>query len=146
MFIRSRVAHPSAIRNALAMPSILVRLERPHMEELFRRFRTLEPAPMVPRPAGGAAAPMAEPDDDVYFDPSEDLDHFVRRCIGTVTELEDFQQHGGTVLLAYPDGSMRVVSIDLRRDGMSLSERALEPPPIFRTDYRRRRRGWRSWL
>jgi hypothetical protein len=130
-----------------AKPSILVQLEPPHMEELIRRFGTLQRT-FVPRAAGGAAAPVAAlvADDDVYFDPSQQLDHWVHRCIGTVTELEDFEQHGGAVLLAYPDGSMRVIRIGSRLDGMSLSERPLEPPPILRADYRRRRRGWRPWL
>jgi hypothetical protein len=121
------------------MPSILVRLELPHMQELFRRFGPLErieeqlPTEVVP-------------DGDVFFDPGQYLDRWVHRCIGTTTELEDLEQRGGAVLLAYPDGSMRAIRIDTSRDGMSLSERSLEPPPILQSGSRRRRRGRRFSL
>ena len=111
------------------------------MNELFRRFRKLDRLDVeLPSESG------LDDDDDVYFDPREALDRFVHRCIGTVTELEDLQQHGGAVLLAYPDGSMRVIRIDTTHDGMSLSERPLEAPPTLQTEFRRRRRGRRFSL
>ena len=130
------------------MPSILVRLEVPHLDELSRRFRGLSRSGYTYEAERGfnPLSPVASPQDEIYVDPSRSADLFVHRCIGTATELEDHQQHGGGVLLAYPDGSMRAIGIDLARDGMSLSERPLEPPPWLQTDYRRRRRGRRFSL
>lgn len=41
----------------------------------------------------------------------------VQRCIGTVTALGDHQAEGGTVILGYPDGSFRPITINLLTDG-----------------------------
>jgi hypothetical protein len=125
----------------LVMPSILVRLEEPHLQELRQRFGPLPKAPVL----GGAVPPAPaypSPDEeDVYFDPSQSLDRFVHRCIGTVTELENHRRTGGAVLLAYPDGSLRAVTIDASHDGMSLTARPPDIPPIAQSYFRQRRRG-----
>jgi hypothetical protein len=104
------------MRNAYDMRSLLFQLEDSHIEYLESRlgfrFNIPELQPWQ--------LDEYEEYEAIFTDSSGQFDAFVRRCIGTMSELEEHQNSGGTLLIGYPDGTYRELRIDSRHDGQVL--------------------------
>lgn len=92
---------------------MFVTLEQAHLTQLSQRFPEGRVAPL--RTLVDSTPTLAA--EAGILDPAGGLDQFVQRCIGTVLELEEHQERGGAVLLAYPDGTYREMHIDSSRHG-----------------------------
>lgn len=97
------------------MPRFALRLNDEQYEQLTSR----EEAPPETLPYFD----FNDPAGPVYLDPTGDLDRVILRSLGTAMALEAHQLRGGSVLLGYPDGSLRELRVDLSRDGVDV------PPP-----------------
>jgi hypothetical protein len=96
------------------VPTMLLHIPQHHLEYIRSRFEFESPLAVLRKPDG------QEETLDAYMDSSHEFDRFVRRCIGTMDELEELQRSGGVVLVGYPDGSYREITIDATHDGQTL--------------------------
>ena len=113
------------------MPSMLVGLSRAHLEELSLRT---EARPRFYPDAREVPLDALLPDPRGPLLAGDELTDFVQRCIGTALELLDHQARGGALLLEYPDGTLREMTVNLGVDGTGI------PRSV---DLGRSRRLWR---
>ncbi|HLM03892.1 MAG TPA: hypothetical protein VK402_01745 [Blastococcus sp.] len=112
------------------MPSMLVKLDQAHLEELVGRAESGTVATFT-----GDAVTQLRADAQGAVITGPQLDAFVLRCIGTAVELQAHQERGGALLAEYPDGTVRELSLDLGHDGTTMPRSTM----VTRATTRRRR-------
>ena len=123
------------------MPSLIVRLGEAHMDELRARFSVatlvyLDQLPLPPN-VGVVEGLAAEPS---CIDQAGRIDAFVRRCIGTVVELEAHRAQGGAIFMQHRDGSVRELVVDATQDGVKVFPDTPRPSEAARRQFGRGRK------
>lgn len=161
LWLASDLSRDSARRDRAAslildgVPAIFINLTDEQLEQLQLRFRSArivslglsgdsvqrtridELAPPDPNRAPPPALPPPIPP---VQQKENSLDAFVRRCLGTVLDLEQLQTDKGALVVVYPDGSYRQVTINTEADGSHLPK-VIERVGTFRNLRRNGSRG-----